>query len=62
MDMTNRLDGARRPVEALNRCDPPPPEPARLTIYAGAGHEVWTRTYDGSAGHDIYTWLLAHYR
>lgn len=61
-DQDEHLDGARRPVEALNRCDPPPPEPARLTIYAGAGHEVWTRTYDGSAGHDIYTWLLAHHR
>jgi predicted peptidase len=34
----------------------------RLTIYPGVGHDSWTRTYDGSAGHDIYAWLLGQHR
>jgi predicted peptidase len=49
-------------VRALNACRPPPAEPARLTVYQGGGHLVWSRTYDGSAGVDIYGWLLAHHR
>ena len=49
-------------VEALRACTPPPvPEP-RLTIYPGVGHDSWTRTYDGSAGHDVFGWLLQHHR
>ncbi len=52
----------QRLVDALNACQPPPAEPARLTVYAGAGHEVWSRTYDGSGGFDIFAWLLAHHR
>lgn len=40
-------------------CPQPPREEAKLTIYPGVGHDSWTRTYDGSAGHDIYTWLLS---
>lgn len=32
---------------------------ARCTIYAGVGHDAWTQTYDGTAGHDVYAWLLA---
>jgi predicted peptidase len=52
----------QRLVEALNACQPPPAEAARLTVYPGAGHEVWSRTYDGSGGYDIYAWLLAHHR
>jgi len=49
-------------VDALNACRPPPPEPARLTVYQGKGHLIWSRTYEGSAGVDIYAWLLAHRR
>jgi predicted esterase len=30
----------------------------RYTVYPGVGHDAWTSTYDLSAGHDIYTWLL----
>jgi len=30
----------------------------RFTVYPGVGHDAWTRTYDLSAGNDIYTWLL----
>ena len=31
---------------------------AQLTLYPGVGHNSWARTYDGSAGHDIYAWML----
>lgn len=62
LDKDERLESEQRLVDALNACQPPPAESARLTVYAGAGHEVWTRTYDGSAGNDIYTWLLTHHR
>ena len=47
-------------VDALNACTPPPRQPARLTLYPSGGHEVWTRTYDGRAGNDIYGWMLSN--
>jgi len=34
------------------------PVEAKLTIYPGVGHNAWDRTYDLSAGNDIYTWML----
>jgi hypothetical protein len=30
----------------------------KKTIYPGVGHNSWDRTYDGSAGHDVFEWLL----
>lgn len=35
---------------------------AELTVYPGADHDSWTRTYTIEAGHDIYEWLLSHSR
>jgi hypothetical protein len=29
-----------------------------LTVYPGVDHDSWSATYDMSAGHDIYDWLL----
>jgi predicted peptidase len=49
--------GTTTPMANLMACDPAPRE-ARVTIYPGVGHDSWSRTYDGSAGHDIYGWLL----
>jgi predicted peptidase len=49
--------GTTTPMTNLLACDPPPRD-ARVTIYPGVGHDSWSRTYDGSAGHDIYAWLL----
>ena len=49
-------------VAALNACTPAPSVPPKLTIYPGVGHDSWTRTYDGSAGHDIYAWMLQYHR
>jgi predicted peptidase len=50
-------------VAELRACDPPPGE-LKLTIYPKGHHDddTWGRTYDGSAGHDIYGWLLKHER
>jgi predicted esterase len=35
---------------------------AKLTMYPDVGHDSWSRTYDLSAGHDIYQWLLDNHR
>lgn len=51
--------GTTDPVEHLQGCDPEPVD-LRMTIYLGVGHDSWSRTYDLSAGHDIYTWMLEH--
>jgi MYXO-CTERM domain-containing protein len=55
----------------LNDC-PPPHAPARLTVYLGAQHDVWTRTINPAIGMDdvqdpaydpydvdLYSWLLS---
>ncbi len=61
-DGTVNQSGSINMVNAINACAPAPPVAAKLTIYPGVGHDSWTRTYDGSAGHDIYTWLLQYHR
>jgi predicted esterase len=37
---------------------PSPHRDVRYTLYPGVGHDAWTMTYDLSAGHDIYAWML----
>lgn len=65
------LSGSTRPVNAVNSCNPPPDPKAKLTVYPGAGHNVWTRTYNlsgmGTGRNDydpfdmsIYDWLLQY--
>ena len=49
-------------VTELNACKNPPPKEVKLTVYPDADHDAWTRTYDLSAGHDVYAWLLEHER
>lgn len=46
-------------VAAIQACDTPPEE-LQLTVYPGVDHNSWSRTYNLSAGHDIYAWLLQH--
>ena len=42
---------------------PQPRKEVIFTTYPGVGHvDSWTRTYDLSAGHDIYAWLLSKTR
>lgn len=56
LDTTVLPVGTIEPMEAIIEC--PDRRDARLTIYEGVAHNSWARTYDLSAGHDIYTWLL----
>jgi predicted peptidase len=50
------------PMTKLKACTNPSPVDLRLTIYPRTDHDAWTRTYDLSAGHDVYAWLLGHER
>jgi hypothetical protein len=54
--------GTIAPTNDLMACPSPPRRELRVTIYPGAGHNCWTETYDLSAGHDIYAWLLTQSR
>jgi predicted peptidase len=54
--------GSTETVASLMACPSPPRREVKLDIYPGVGHDSWTRTYDLSAGHDIYTWLLGFTR
>ncbi|MEQ8273059.1 MAG: PA14 domain-containing protein [Deltaproteobacteria bacterium] len=50
-------------IQAMNNliaC--PVRDDAILTTYPGVPHDSWTQTYDLSAGHDIYGWLLQQVR
>jgi predicted peptidase len=44
----------------LQACPQPPRHDARFTEYPNVGHDSWSATYDLTAGHDIYAWLLSH--
>lgn len=55
------VSGTTSPINNLLSCSPPPSN-VMMTIYPGVGHNSWARTYDLSAGHDIYAWLLLHQR
>ncbi|MDP3275497.1 MAG: PHB depolymerase family esterase [Deltaproteobacteria bacterium] len=61
-DGTVSVDGTRMPMTSLIACPSPPRKDARMTIYPGVGHDSWSRTYNLSAGHDIYAWLLSQRR
>ena len=47
--------------ETMNRliaCPAPPRKDAIFTVYPMTDHGSWSQTYDLSAGHDVYSWLL----
>ena len=48
------------PMDQIRACEDPAPAEMELTVYPDADHDSWSRTYDLSAGHDIYAWLLEH--
>lgn len=56
-DGTVNVSGTTGPINNLLACDPQPLN-VQMTIYPGVGHNSWSRTYDMSAGHDIYQWML----
>jgi predicted peptidase len=39
---------------------PQPRRDQQFTLYPGVGHDAWSQTFDLSAGHDVYAWLLAN--
>jgi predicted peptidase len=53
------IDFVEDRVAAIQACDPPPEE-LQLTVYPGVDHNSWSRTYNLSEGHDVYSWLLDH--
>lgn len=57
-DPTVNVAGTNVPMDGLAGCPSPPRKDAIKTIYPGVGHDSWDQTYDLSAGHDIYTWML----
>lgn len=58
-DPTVNVAGTNVPIDnLLSDCPSPPRLETLKTIYPGVGHNSWARTYDGSAGHNIYSWLL----
>src|SRR5690606_22495537 len=58
-DRSVSSEGTISPLTELMSCSPTPD--VKLTIYPGeTAHDAWTKTYDLSAGHDIYSWLLEH--
>jgi predicted peptidase len=50
------------PMDKIRACDESGPIEMKLTVYPDADHDAWSRTYDLSAGHDIYAWMLTHTR
>ena len=60
LDDTVPVDYVRDKIDKLRACTDPRPTELELTIYADADHDAWTRTYDLSAGRDVYAWLLEH--
>jgi len=61
-DPTVSPQGTIEPTTSLMACPSPPRRELQVNIYPGVGHDSWTRTYDLSAGHDIYAWLLTQRR
>jgi poly(3-hydroxybutyrate) depolymerase len=60
-DPTVPISGDNMALVHLTAC-PPPRKDVRYTVYPGGGHDVWTQTYDLSAGNDVYAWLLGFSR
>jgi predicted peptidase len=51
------------PMDQIRACEGAASVEMELTVYPDADHvdnDAWTRTYDLSAGHDIYAWMLEH--
>src|SRR5690606_38350152 len=57
-DPTVNVSGTNDMVNALSKCSASP-TPKKIT-YLELGHDAWTATYDLSAGHDIYSWMLSY--
>jgi len=56
------IDWLEGRIDVLRACTDPPPGELHLTVYPDADHDAWSRTYDLTADHDVYAWLLEHTR
>lgn len=56
-DGTVAVGGTEGPINNLLACQQTLAD-VSMVIYPGVGHNSWRRTYDLSAGYDIYQWLL----
>jgi len=54
------LVGDVYPMTMLQSCTDPAPVDARLTVFPGGYHDVWSRVYNNTSGYDIYDWMLSH--
>ncbi|MCF6262198.1 MAG: hypothetical protein L3J24_01185 [Xanthomonadales bacterium] len=54
------VGGTTSPINNILACQSPTAVDVSMVIYPGVGHNSWRRTYDLSAGHDIYNWLLIY--
>jgi dipeptidyl aminopeptidase/acylaminoacyl peptidase len=61
-DDTVPVDFVENSIDELRTCINPRPKELELTIYPDADHDAWTRTYDLSAGHDVFAWMSEHSR
>lgn len=52
------VQGTIEPMNDLMDCPAVPDAGVELTVYSGVDHDSWSRTYDLTAGHDIYLWFL----
>lgn len=52
------VSGTNNMIDALEKCGPSPWP--KKTIYQQSGHDAWTKTYNLTAGHDIYSWMLSY--
>jgi predicted peptidase len=44
-------------------CPEPPRKEVKYTVYPNTSHQdSWTKTYSGSAGHDVFAWMLSKTR
>lgn len=70
---TQNANTSKSFIEKYNEQDPAPVYPAKISIYPGAGHDVWTRTYNNEGigqvadNYDpfetsIYDWMLLYER
>ena len=62
VDDTVDPEGSITPVKHLRACRGARAGAQKLTLYPDADHDSWTRTYDLTAGHDIYSWFLGFRR
>jgi len=58
MDTTVPIANEQTTMNDLLACPSPPRRETHWNVIAGGGHVIWDPIYDGSAGFDVYGFLL----